>query len=74
MKLNKVYNEDCIKGMKRLKSKSVDLVVTSPPYDSLRTYKGSLKWSFKKFKRVAKELYRIVKKAVLLFGMLMTKQ
>ena len=35
----------------------VDLVVTSPPYDDLRTYNG---YSFD-FESVAKELYRIVK-------------
>lgn len=29
---NKIYNEDCLEGMKRIPDKSVDLVVTSPPY------------------------------------------
>ena len=32
MELNKIYNEDCIKGMESIKSESVDLVVTDPPY------------------------------------------
>lgn len=36
----------------------IDLVVTSPPYDNLRTYNG---YSFD-FEAVAKELYRVVKK------------
>ncbi len=40
MELNKLYNNDCIEGMKLLPSESVDLVVTSPPYDNLRTYNG----------------------------------
>ena len=35
-----LYNEDCAEGMKHLEDESVDLVVTSPPYDSLRTYNG----------------------------------
>ena len=30
--MNKIFNEDCISGMKKLKSKSVDLVVTDPPF------------------------------------------
>ena len=32
MDLNKIYNEDCLIGMKRIPDGSVDLVVTSPPY------------------------------------------
>lgn len=30
--LDKVYNEDCLDGMKKIPSKSIDLVVTDPPY------------------------------------------
>ncbi len=32
MELNKIYNEDCLKGMKKIPDNSVDLVVTDPPY------------------------------------------
>ena len=32
IELNKIYNEDCLEGMKRIPDKSVDLVVTDPPY------------------------------------------
>ena len=39
----------------------VDLTVTSPPYDDLRTYEGSCEWNFDIFKEAAKELYRITK-------------
>ncbi|MBQ0090769.1 MAG: site-specific DNA-methyltransferase [Prevotellaceae bacterium] len=39
---------------------SVDLTVTSPPYDNLRTYNGNIEqWNFEKFKAIAKELYRV---------------
>lgn len=57
MELNKVYNEDCLEGMKKLRDSSVDLVVTSPPYEDLRKYKG---YSFN-FEGVAKELFRVTK-------------
>jgi len=30
--LNKIYNEDCIDGMTRLKAESIDLIVTDPPF------------------------------------------
>lgn len=32
MELNKIYNEDCLVGMKRIPDKSIDLVLTDPPY------------------------------------------
>ena len=38
MELNKIYNCDCLEGMKQSDDGSIDLVVTSPPYDNLRTY------------------------------------
>ena len=30
--INKIYNMDCIQGMRQMPDKSVDLVVTDPPY------------------------------------------
>jgi len=32
MELNVIYNEDCLEGMKQIPNKSVDLVITDPPY------------------------------------------
>jgi DNA modification methylase len=43
--------------MKLLPDDSIDLTVTSPPYDNLRTYKG---YVFD-FEAIAKELYRVTK-------------
>lgn len=52
---------DCLERMRYLPSGKVDLVITSPPYDNLRTYNGNIgQWNFEKFKSIAKELYRIV--------------
>jgi DNA modification methylase len=61
MEINKVYNMDCLEGIKGIKDKSIDLTVTSPPYDNLRTYNNSLEWSFEIFQSIAKELYRVTK-------------
>ena len=33
IELNTIYNEDCLEGMKRIPDKSVDIIVTSPPYN-----------------------------------------
>ena len=60
IELNKIYNEDCLEGMKMIPDGFVDLTVTSPPYDNLRTYNGNIEqWSFEKFQGIAKELYRV---------------
>lgn len=32
MKLNKIYNEDCLKGMKRIPDKSIDMILCDLPY------------------------------------------
>lgn len=33
MEINKIYNEDCLQTMKRIKDNSVNCIVTSPPYN-----------------------------------------
>lgn len=52
-----IYNEDCLETMRRMPDGHVDLTLTSPPYDNLRTYNG---YSFD-FESIAKELYRVTK-------------
>lgn len=55
--LNKIINGNCVDVMVNFPENSVDLVVTSPPYDNLRTYNG---YSFP-FEEIAQQLFRIVK-------------
>ena len=57
LELNKTYCMDCLEGLKLLNDNSIDLTVTSPPYDDLRKYNG---YSFD-FENIAKELYRVTK-------------
>lgn len=55
-----LQNGDCLELMKQIQDGSVDLTITSPPYDNLRTYNGNIdQWSFDKFKAIAEELYRV---------------
>lgn len=49
---------DCVEVLRTAPDNYVDLTVTSPPYDDLRTYKGA--WSFD-FEGLAHELYRVTK-------------
>lgn len=57
----KIINADCMDILKQLPDKSIDLVVTSPPYDNLRNYNNTLDWSFDIFQKIAKELARTLK-------------
>ena len=55
--VGKIHCADCLELMKDWPDGCVDLVVTSPPYDKLRNYKG---YSFD-FESIAKQLFRIIK-------------
>ena len=55
--INKIICGDCLEVMKDIPDNSIDLTVTSPPYDNLRSYKG---YTFK-FEETANELYRVTK-------------
>lgn len=60
--MNVAYNTDCMEYMKTMPDCYIDLTVTSPPYDNLRTYNGNIdQWNFEKFQAIAKELFRITK-------------
>ena len=48
---------NCLDLLKEMPAESVDMVMTSPPYDNLREYNG---YSFD-FEGIAKELYRIAR-------------
>ena len=57
IELDNIYNMDCLEGMKQIPDGTIDLTVTSPPYDNLRTYNG---YCFD-FENIARELYRVTK-------------
>jgi site-specific DNA-methyltransferase (adenine-specific) len=56
LELNQIYCGDCVDLMKKIASNSIDLVVTSPPYDTLRNYNG---FSFT-FEKIVAELHRVL--------------
>jgi len=69
MEINKIYNESCLDTMKRMEDDSIDLVITSPPYDNMRKYGDGKNYhqrlkdtgySFD-FENIAKELTRTLK-------------
>lgn len=54
---NKLYLGDCNNIMSNFPDNSIDLIITSPPYDNLRDYKG---YTFN-FKEIAVKIYKILK-------------
>lgn len=53
IELNRIYNEDCIEGMRRLPDSSVDLIVTDPPY--LMNYRSNRRTATEKFRHIAND-------------------
>jgi len=58
LEMNRIYNENCIDTMENISPESVDMVLTSPPYDDLRNYNGYEL----PLERIIKGLYRVLKK------------
>lgn len=58
MELNKIYNEDCLEGMKRISDESIDCILTDPPYQYLKGQKLDIPFGentfFNEVKRVLK--------------------
>lgn len=55
--LNRVIHGDCSEVMSYMPDECIDLTITSPPYDDMRSYKG---YEFP-FEKIAKQLYRVTK-------------
>jgi DNA modification methylase len=44
MKLNIIYNEDCIDGINKIQNETIDLVIADPPYFKVINEKWDYKW------------------------------
>lgn len=55
--VNSIIEGNCVEIMESFDQDSIDLTITSPPYDNLRTYKG---YDFP-FQRIAEQLFRVTK-------------
>lgn len=40
IELDKIYNEDCLEGIKRIPDVSIDAIITDPPYFIGMTHNG----------------------------------
>lgn len=57
----RLYTGDNVEILRSIPESSIDLTVTSPPYDDLREYTGKSEWDWEKFTKVAQGLYRVTK-------------
>lgn len=71
IELNKIYNEDCLEGMKRIPNGSVDCIICDLPYGVLNKQNEGGGWdSIIPFEPLWEEYLRITKPnaAIILFG------
>ncbi|MDR1196552.1 MAG: site-specific DNA-methyltransferase [Endomicrobium sp.] len=59
----KLYLGNCVNALNVLNEESIDLIVTSPPYDKLRNYEKTCVWDFNVFRTSAQILTRLLKDA-----------
>lgn len=55
--MSTIIHGDCVEQMTLMDAEGFHLCVTSPPYDSLRTYNGHCQWDFES---TAKGIYRVL--------------
>ena len=73
LEVNRIYNADCLDILKELPDKSIDLVLTDPPYGIIKglNVKGMEKtseaseWDFKPNKVYFDEIFRISKNQII---------
>lgn len=67
MQINKIYNQDCIEGMKHIPDESIDCILTDPPYQYLKNQKLDIPFDEKHF---FNEVKRVLKPGgfVVMFG------
>jgi DNA modification methylase len=66
--INKIYNECCLVTMSKMPDGFIDLTITSPPYDELRSYNNYIQGTRTEFngytfpfEKIAEELFRVTK-------------
>ena len=58
---NKIYNEDCLETFSKIKNNSINLIITSPPYNknhySKKISKGEKKYAVSSFRKIQYDVY-----------------
>ena len=75
LEINKVYNENCMMGMKKIKNNSIPFILTDIPYDAVNRSSNGLRNLDKKYADVItfelneflEEVYRITSNSIVIF-------
>ena len=71
LEINRIYNQDCLEGMKEIDDKSIDCIICDLPYEVLNKSNENAKWDVViPFDKLWEQYNRIIKDngAILLFG------
>lgn len=71
IELNKIYNEDCLEGMKRIPDKLIDCIICDLPYEVLNKKNKHAQWDkMLPLDRIWEQYNRVIKDngAIILFG------
>jgi DNA modification methylase len=71
LELNKIYNMDCLEGLKLIEDNSIDLIVTDPPYQL--GFMGK-KWDVLPSVEILKECLRVIKSGAFAFWLMTPRQ
>ncbi len=55
LKVDIIYNKDCLEGMKELPDKCIDAVIADMPYGVLNRKNGSAGWEGRFYRRIRRE-------------------
>ena len=64
IEINRIYNQDCVEGMKSLPDGCIDLIVTDPPY--LMNYQSNRRSKERRFNKIQNDInsYQLIKKSI----------
>lgn len=62
MELDKIYNEDCQEGIKRIPDASIDCILTDPPYPYLKGQKLDRPFNEDRFQKMTCKLLTLKNK------------
>ena len=75
--VNKLYNDDCINIMNKIKDNSIDCIITDPPYGvgfENNIYNDKKEYVFNLYEDWLKEMYRIIKNESHIYIFIPTKE
>jgi len=63
LEINKIYNIDCIEGMRKIDDNSINLTVTSPPYFLKKSYE--INWTWEDFDILMKNCFKNIERILI---------